>query len=166
MFRFLLFLPSSIELSTEIRQYAIFLAFAMGSAYLIERALARNSAGTMLFSGVCLWLAIASHFSAFLFAPALGVYAIWRMVAHRPPLRVITSWIFGQVVALGLCVFLYVTQIRRLSQYFGGQDATQGWMGNAYLSHSYFAPGKVNPLVFIVGRTIGIFQYVFRQLAI
>jgi hypothetical protein len=59
-----------------------------------------------------------------------------------------------------------VTQIRQLSKYFGGQDATQGWMGNAYLSHSYFIPGKVNPLVFIIGRTIGVFQYVFRQLAV
>ena len=62
--------------------------------------------------------------------------------------------------------FLYVTKIRQLSQYFGGQDATQGWMGNAYLSHSYFMPGKVNPLVFIIGRTVGVFQYVFRQLLV
>ena len=51
MFVFVLFLPSSIELSTEIRQYALFLAFAMGSAYFLERALAKNSAGTMLLSG-------------------------------------------------------------------------------------------------------------------
>src|SRR5438309_2170291 len=83
-------------------------------------------------------LAICSHFSAFLFAPALGIYALWRMWGQRPPLRVIASWIAGQVAALGLCAFLYVTQIRQLSRYFGGQDATQGWMGNAYLSHSYF----------------------------
>src|SRR3984893_13717416 len=69
MYVFVLFLPSSIELSTEIRQYALFLAFAMGSAYFLERALAKNSAATMLLSGMCLWLAIGSHFSAFLFAP-------------------------------------------------------------------------------------------------
>ena len=163
---FVLFLPSTIELSTEIRQYALFLAFAMGSAYLLERALAKNSAGTMLFSGVCLWLAIGSHFSAFLFAPALGIYTIWRMWSQRTPLSIISAWTAGQVVALGLCAFLYFTQIRQLSQYFGGQDATQGWMGNAYLSHSYFIPGKVNPLVFIAGRTIGVFQYVFRQLVV
>ena len=165
-FVFVLFLPSSIELSTEIRQYALFLAFAMGSAYLLERALAKNSARTMLLSGVCLWLAIGSHFSAFLFAPALGIYAILRMVSPRPPLRVISAWVAGQLIALGLCAFLYVTQIRQLSQYFGGQDATQGWMGSAYLSHSYFIPGKVNPLVFIIGRTVGVFQYVFRQLLV
>lgn len=166
IFAFVLFLPSTIELSTEIRQYALFLAFAMGSAYFLERALAKNSAGAMLLSGMSLWLAIGSHFSAFLFAPALGIYAVWRMWTTRPLAAVISTWIAGQVVALGLCAFLYFTQIRQLSQYFGGQDATQGWMGNAYLSHSYYVPGKVNPLVFIIGRTIGVFQYVFRQLAV
>lgn len=166
IFAFVLFLPSTIELSTEIRQYALFLAFAMGSAYLLERALAENSVGAMLLSGLSLWLAIGSHFSAFLFAPALGIYAIWRMWARRPSTGVISAWVAVQVVALGLCAFLYFTQIRQLSQYFGGQDATQGWMGNAYLSHSYYVPGKVNPLVFILGRTIGVFQYIFRQLAV
>ena len=166
MFVLVLFLPSSIELSTEIRQYALFLAFAMGSAYLLERAFARDSAGTMLLSGLCLLLAIASHFSAFLFAPALGVYAMWRIFSQRPRPGVVAAWVGSQLVALGLCAFLYLTQIRQLSQYFGGQDATQAWMGNAYLSHSYFIPGKVNPLVFIIGRTVGVFQYVFRQLLV
>jgi hypothetical protein len=165
-FAFVLFLPSSIELSTEIRQYALFLAFAMGSAYFLERALAKTSAVTMLLSCICLLLAILSHFSAFLFAPALGIYAIWRIWSSRLRSSVIALWVAGQLVALGLCAFLYFTQIRQLSRYFGGQDATQGWMGNAYLSHSYYMPGKVNPLLFIVGRTIGVFQYVFRQLAV
>jgi hypothetical protein len=166
IFAFVLFLPSTIELSTEIRQYALFLAFAMGSAYFLESALAKNSASAMLLSALSLWLAIGSHFSAFLFAPALGIYAIWRIWSERPPLRIVSSWIAGQLVALGLCAFLYFTQIRQLSQYFGGQDATKAWMGNAYLSHSYYIPGKVTPLVFIIGRTIGVFQYVFRQLAL
>jgi Dolichyl-phosphate-mannose-protein mannosyltransferase len=163
---FVLFLPSSIELSTEIRQYALFLAFAMGSAYLLERGLENNSGGTMLLSGVSLWLAIGSHFSAFLFAPALGIYAIWRMMRQRPVLPVIATWLTTQLVAIGLCAFLYVTQIRGLSRYFGGQDASSGWMENAYLSHSYFVPGRGNPLAFIIGRTVGVFQYTFRQLAI
>src|SRR5205085_12599809 len=72
-FAFVLVLPSSIELSTEIRQYALFLAFAMGSASFLERAFTQTSAVTMLLSCICLWLAILSHFSAFLFAPALGL---------------------------------------------------------------------------------------------
>ena len=166
MFVFALFLPSSIELSTEIRQYALFLAFAMGFAYFLERALATDSARTILLSVVCLWLSIVSHFSAFLFAPALGVYAIWRFWSLRPRLRLLATWTAGQLIAVGLCAFLYFTQIRQLSRYFGGQDATQGWMGTAYLSHSYYVPGRVNPLAFIAGRTIGVFQYIFRQLAV
>jgi hypothetical protein len=163
---FVLFLPSSIELSTEVRQYALFLAFAMASAYLLEQALERNSVRKIFASGVCLWLAIGSHFSAFLFALALGIYAIWRMLTRRPSPAFISTWIATQVAAVGLCAFLYFTQIRHLSDYFGGQDATQAWMGNAYLSHSYFTPGRVNPIAFILGRTVGIFQYTFRQLAV
>ena len=38
-----------------------------------------NSAGDNAALRVFLWLAIGSHFSAFLFAPALGIYAIWRI---------------------------------------------------------------------------------------
>src|SRR5215470_12761484 len=38
-FTFIIFLPSTIDLSTEIRQYALLLAFAMGSAYFLERSL-------------------------------------------------------------------------------------------------------------------------------
>src|SRR5258707_990150 len=79
-FTFIVFLPSSIDLSTEVRQYALLLAFAMGSAYFLERALQANSALAMLASGGFLWLAILSHFSAFLFAGVLAVYAILRMV--------------------------------------------------------------------------------------
>src|SRR5437764_10917347 len=95
MFTFVLFLPSTIELSTEIRQYALFLAFAMGSAYFLERALAKNSEPAMLLSALSLWLAIGSHFSAFLFAPALAVYVILRM-RTRPTVSVISTWIAGQ----------------------------------------------------------------------
>src|SRR6185312_6396911 len=50
-------------------------AFVLGSAYFLERALPDNSGAAMLFSGFSLWLAIASPFSASLFAPALAIYA-------------------------------------------------------------------------------------------
>ena len=165
-FTFIVFLPSSIDLSTEVRQYALLLAFAMGSAYFLERALQANSALAMLASGGFLWLAILSHFSAFLFAGVLGVYAILRMVENRTPLKVLAAWELGQVVALGICYFLYVTQISRLGQAYGGTNATRGWMGNDYLGNSYFIPGRVNPLLFVFARTGGVFQYIFRQSAV
>jgi 4-amino-4-deoxy-L-arabinose transferase-like glycosyltransferase len=165
-FTLIVFLPSSIDLSTEIRQYALLLAFAMGSAYFLERALQANSALAMVASGGFLWLAILSHFSAFLFAGVLGVYAILRMVKQRSPLKVVASWELGQVVGLGICYWLYVTQISRLGQAYGGTNATRGWMGNDYLGNSYFIPGRVNPLLFVFARTGGVFQYIFRQSAV
>src|SRR5262249_51878791 len=72
----------------------------------------------------------------------------------------------GQVVGLGICYWLYVTQISRLGQAYGGTNATQGWMGSDYLGHSYYIPGKVNPLLFVFARTGGVFQYIFGRLIV
>jgi dolichyl-phosphate-mannose-protein mannosyltransferase len=166
VFAFTLFLPTCIELSTEVRQYALFLAFAMGSAYLLERALADSSGKTMLLSGLCGWLAICSHFSAFLFVLVLGIYALWRMSADHPRVGVFAAWLATQLFAAVWCAFFYFFQIRHLTDYYAGQDATHGWMANAYLGHGYFVPGKVNPLLFIVARTVSVFQYAFRQLIV
>src|SRR5580698_3743473 len=44
------FLPPMIELAAEVRQYALLLFFLVASAYLLERALAENSAAVMLLS--------------------------------------------------------------------------------------------------------------------
>jgi len=163
-FVFALFLPSSIDLSTEVRQYALFLAFAMASAYWLERALTKNSVPLMLLSAVCLWLAILSHYSAFLLAAALAVYAILRMAQRRPPLKVFAAWEAGQCIALGLCYFLYVTHMSRLGGR-GGAGSAAAW-GMPYLGSSYFVPGKMNPLLFIFAKTGGVFQYDFGQSAV
>lgn len=165
-FTFILFLPSTIELSTEVRQYALFLAFAMDSAYFLERAFQSNSKSAMLASGVLLWFALLSHFSAFLFAGTMGIYAIWRMIQLRANWKLVAVWELGQVVGVGICYWLYVTQISRLGQAYGGTNATQGWMGGDYLGHSYYIPGKINPLLFVFARTGGVFQYIFHQLIV
>jgi 4-amino-4-deoxy-L-arabinose transferase-like glycosyltransferase len=166
IYSFVLFLPASIELSTEIRQYALLLAFAMCAAYLLERALAEDCPAAMFLSGASLWLAICSHFSAFLFAAALAIYSLWRMLIQHSRARVVAAWITTQLVAISLCAFFYFTQIRHLGKYFGGHSALQGWMSDEYLAHSYYTPGTVNPPIFALGRTIGVFQYAFRQLLV
>src|SRR5207253_985328 len=146
-----------------VRQYALLLGFAMGSAYFLERALRDNSARSILDSGVSLWIALFSHFSAFLFAAVLGLYAILRMIKQHARLKIVATWELGQVVGLGICYWLYVIQISRLGQAYGGTNATKGWMGGDYLGNSYFIPGKINPFLFVFARTGGVFQYVFRQ---
>lgn len=161
-----LFLPSSIDLSTEVRQYALLLMFCTGSAYFLELALEKDSASWMLGSGVCLWLAIFSHYSSFLFAAVLGVYAISRIVRRQPSLRVLAAWEAGQIIAFGLAYFFYVTHIATLGQSYGGGDATRGWMAGSYLGSSYYTAAKDNALLFIFARTGSVFQYVLGQVAV
>ena len=164
-FVFVLFLPSSVDLSTEVRQYALLLAFCMGSAYLLELAFEKDSAWYMLGSGLCLFLAIASHYSSFLFAAVLGIYAVSRIVCHHPSLKVIAAWESGVIASIGLAYFFYVTHLATLGQRYGGGSAAHGWMAGSYLGNSYYVPGKMNPVLFVVARTGSVFQYIFGQAA-
>src|SRR5579863_8696937 len=61
---------------------------------------------------------------------------------------------------LGLIVSLYVSHISKLKgDYAAG--TINGWLAN-----SFFRPGHDNPLLFVIARTGGVFQYVFGQLAV
>jgi hypothetical protein len=88
------------------------------------------------------------------------------MAMQRPPVKIIAIWIAGQIFALGIAVFLYVTHLRKLGQLYGGAQATKGWMGSAYLHNSYFDASRSNLLLFVLARTGGVFQYVFGQLVV
>ena len=166
-FIFVVFLPSVIDLSTEIRQYALLLAFAVGSAYYIERAFREHSAKLMAISGVFLLLAICSHYSSFLFAAAMGVYGIARMISEWPKKSFVATWVAVQIAALALCAFFYVFHISRMGKlYSATADATHAWMGNEYLGNSYFDPAKTNAALFVFARTGGVFQYAMGQAAV
>jgi 4-amino-4-deoxy-L-arabinose transferase-like glycosyltransferase len=154
------FLPPMIALSAEVRQYALLLFFVVSAAYLLERALAENSAAMMLLSAVSLGLAILSHYSAILFAAAIGLYSLHRMIVRPPSAQVQAAWVMGQAGALGLIASLYVSHISKLKgDYAAG--TINGWLAN-----SFFRPGHDNPLLFVIARTGGVFQYVFGQLAV
>ena len=153
------FLPPLIALSAEVRQYALLLFFLSAAAYLLERALAENSAAMMLLSAIFLYLALLTHYSAILFAAAMGVYSLLRVIA-RPSDKVTTAWIMGQAGAAGLVAALYVSHISKLKgDYAAG--TIHGWLAN-----SFFRAGHDNPFLFAVARTGGVFQYVFGQLAV
>src|SRR5580700_11213216 len=154
------FLPPMIALSAEVRQYALLLFFLAGAAYLLERALAENSAGLMLLSAISLCLALLSQYSAILFAAAIGLYSLLRVIARRPSAQVLAAWVMGQMAAIGLIASLYVSHISKLKgDYAAG--TINGWLAN-----SFFRPGHDNPLLFVIARTGGVFQYVFGQLAV
>lgn len=161
---FVALLPPVVMLSAEIRQYSLLLAFLASAVYFLQDAFAKQSAGRMAAFSVCLYLAMMSHYSAFLFAAALGVYAVSFLVDHVAA-PVVAAWSIGQLGALALAVLLYKTHISKL----GAGEATtalQGWMSDSFLRHSYYEPAHGNVLTFLVGHTGGIFQYFFGQRAV
>ena len=158
-------LPPVVLLSAEIRQYALLLAFSASALYFMEAAFERKSSGRMAAFSVCLYLAMLSHYSAFLFAAALGVYALLKIYAERPPIGLVSVWVVGQLIALALAAFLYKSHLSKLG---AGESRTvlQGWMSEFFLSHSYFQTGRDNPILFVIGHSFGVFQFVFGQLAV
>jgi 4-amino-4-deoxy-L-arabinose transferase-like glycosyltransferase len=153
-------LPVFVELSSEIRQYPLLLCFMMAAAYMLELALGENSAGKMIAFFFFLYLAMLTHFSAILFAGAVGAYSLWRLAAARLSGQIVAIWIGGQTGALGLVVFLYRTQISTLK---GGAPAQHM---QVLLANSYFHRGHDHLLGFVFARTFGVLQYTFGQLAV
>lgn len=162
---FTVFLPPMISLSADLRQYTLMLLFAVCSAYLLEEALARNSVSRMAGSCLCLSLAMASHYSAFLFAAALGIYGIVRMIRERPRTAVATMWAAGQVVGVGLAAFFYFTQISKMGGVYTGAQPLHNY-ADWYLSEWYFHPGLDRLLPFLYRGTFGIFRFTFGQTAV
>ncbi len=153
-------LPVFIELSAEVRQYPLLLCFMMAAACILELSLSENSPRKMVAFFIFLYLAMLTHFSAVLFAGAVGAYSLWRLVSDRPSRRIAAIWIAGQGVALGLFAFLYYVQISRLKTGASAQHM------QVLLANSYFHWGKDHLLAFVFARSFGVLQYTFGQLVV
>ena len=162
---FVSFLPPVILLSTEIRQYALLLAFLAAALYFLDDSFAKNSSARMVAFSLCFYLAMLSHYSAFWFAAAFGIYALFRFFTERFPAALKTTWAIGQIGALALAVFLYKSHISKLGV-GESRTALQGWMSDFFLRRSYFDAAHDNPLLFLVGHSFGVFQYFFGQLVV
>ncbi len=162
---FAAFLPPIVLLSTEIRQYSLLLAFLASALYFLDDAFEKKSAGRMLAFAVCLYLAMLSHYSAFLFAAALGIYALAKFFSGYKSIRLLAVWAGGQFGALALAAVLYKTHLAKLGA-GESRSVLQGWMSEFFLRRSYFDASHDNPLLFAVSRSFGVFQFVFGQLAI
>jgi mannosyltransferase len=152
-------LPPLISVTAQVRQYGLLLLFLISGAWFLERALAENSPRLMLISAVSLWLAMLSHYSAFLFIAAVGVYAVLRIWRDRASAPTAAAWVVGQAMALALAVFLYVTHISKIKGTTMAEQAFDGWLRKSYFHHD-------NPLTFLVTRSFSFFQYIFGQLIV
>jgi hypothetical protein len=159
------FLPPIILIAAEIRQYSLLLAFLVSALYFLDEALAENSTRLMAAFTLCLYLAMLFHYSAFWFAAALGLYALFRIFTERPAANLVAAWAVGQLGGLALAALLYKTHLSKLGV-GESRTALQGWMSEFYLRHSFFDRAHDNPLKFLVGHSFGVFQYFLGQLAV
>ena len=162
---FVALLSPIILIAAEVRQYALLLVFLVSALYFLDEAFAEKSLSRMAAFSLCLYLAMLFHYSAFLFAAALGIYALFRIVTERPPASLVAVWAIGQFGGLALAAFLYRTHLSKLGV-GDSRTALQGWMSEFYLLRSYFDPAHDNPVKFLVGHSFGVFQYFFGQLAV
>src|SRR5256886_11665511 len=152
------FSPSLISLSAENRQYSLLMFFCASSLYFLERAIGENSAGMMLLSSLSLYLALLTHYSSFIFALTLGIYALVRVWTSKPQARLVVAWTVAQLGALALCAFLYVTHISMLKS-----SGLPGAIANTWLRASIFHCGQDHLAAFCIRNTVRLFRYFFSH---
>src|SRR4029077_17480016 len=154
----LLFMPSLIMLSAEVRQYSLLLFFSSTSLYFLELALEAGSPWMMMFSAFALDLALLSHYASVLFALALGIYALVRLLRRKREPWLIAVWAAGQAGALALCAFLVKSHVSVLRQKGLPQNIADTW-----LRVSIFHRGEDHLASFIFTRSTRLFRYFFSQ---
>jgi hypothetical protein len=157
----LLFSPSLIALSAEVRQYAFLLLFITASVYFFDRATTETAPSMMAISGVALLLALLTHYSALLFALALAVYGLVRLYPLRRECGLLSVWLGTQLVCIAICAYFLVPHITTLRAQGVVQDIADTW-----LRTSIFHPGDASRLFFFGRQTLRLFRYLFGQPAI
>jgi hypothetical protein len=156
-----LFSRELIYRSAEVRQYALLLLFCAGSLYFLERAIGEKSSRIMLLSGAALNLALLTHYSSFIFALSLGIYALLRFRSSGTRFGVVAAWAVCQACALALIAFLIKSQIFMLET----QGLVREWL-ETYLRAFIFHPGTDRIVPFVANAFFRFFYFLFGRGAI
>jgi hypothetical protein len=154
----LLFSPALIYLSAEIRQYALLLFFMACSLYFLDRGIGESSSGMVLLSGLALYLALLTHYSALIFALTTGIYGVARFLSSRGRAAGIAAWIVTQLGALGMVAFLLRSHVCSLRA-----RGTTRVLADTYLRGAVFHAGEDRVLPFILKANVRLFHYMFSQ---
>jgi len=154
----LLFAPSLIALSAEVRQYALLLFFIAGCLYLSERAIRENSRPLMVLFSLCLYGALLTHYSSLLFAFTMGIYMLLRLYPYGKRPGLFAVWVSGQIGALALVTYFLLTHVAHLRAMGMPREIAETW-----LRKSIFHPGDNNAVVFASAQTLRVFTYLFSH---
>jgi Dolichyl-phosphate-mannose-protein mannosyltransferase len=152
------FAPSLIAVSAEVRQYALLLFFEGSCLYLLDRAIRQSSTGLMIASTLSLYLALLTHYSSLFFALTMGLYAVLRLRWTKSSPAAVAAWAVGQVGALAIFAFLFVTHLSALNS-----SPLPERIASTWLHGSTFHPGQDQLIIFLPTRTIRFFRYLFSH---
>jgi len=152
------FAPALIELSAEIRQYALLMGFGAACLYFSERAVQENSPWFMGLFSISLYGALLTHYSSLLFAFSMGLYMLVRLHPWSKRAGLFATWAGGQILAIALVAYFFVTHVSHLKQIGMNQMIADTW-----LRKSIYHPGENSLLVFPISQTLRVFTYVFSH---
>ena len=152
----LLFTPSLIWLSAEVRQYWLLLLLIAVALYCFERAVAEQSIRWMVGFTIALDLALATHYSSLLFALTMGIYALIRLGKIRGNRKLLVACALGQVSALIIVGVFFKTHISLLKESGLPQEIADTW-----LRKSIFHSSDDHVIPFLARNTVRFFRYLF-----
>ena len=153
---FLLFTPSLIWLSAEVRQYWLLLLFISIALYCFERAVAEQSIRWMIWFTLALDLSLASHYSSLLFALTMGIYGLVRLSSVGGNRKFLLACALGQLSALTEVGIFFKTHISLLRKAGLPQEIADTW-----LRKSIYHPGEDHVISFLLRNTVRFFRYLF-----
>jgi len=152
----LTFSPNLIGLGAEVRAYTLAFLFLSVCLLFLEKSLESGSTPSMIWFSVFLYLAVLSEYAVAWFVAAMGIYAILRLWQRPASGRLFLVWAVGQLVAVGLYLFLYKTQIAGFSSHRKFGEIYTTWL------RPDFPEPHQNILRFAAHGTMGQFRYMFQ----
>src|SRR6202008_3410162 len=102
------------------------------------------SPGLMIGSMLSLYLALLTHYSSLFFALTIAVYALLRLRSTKSSQAVIAAWTVGQLGALAIFSFLFITHLSALNR-----SALPEGIASTWLHGSTFHPGQDHLIKFL-----------------
>jgi 4-amino-4-deoxy-L-arabinose transferase-like glycosyltransferase len=152
----LTFAPSMIDLSAELRQYALLLMCTAGALLALIKAFEENSARAMWLSSILLSLAILSHYGAVFVIAALTLYALVRIADSQASRKVILAWVSGQAIVLAVFAFVYYTHVAKVKN-----SRIPAWSSPFQQYFFHWQDGDL--FFFLRENTSNIFLYSFKE---
>lgn len=152
---FMTFSMPMVHLGALMRGYTLLLTFVFAALYLQERFLRTHSNFALAGSGVCLALAMMTHYSTAWLMLVLGLFVTFRVISGTLPRRAVINWIILQFVLLGVCATMYFGHVR---QFINSTAQTELW--DFWLFDSSYDPVTTHPVYLSLMRTLEYIKYV------